>query len=238
MYMRKVLLAAIVVPVAVFAQQDVPFQLLYASNLSYEDSAVNFTNTGASATGVNPVTGALNGNLCVNVYVFSPDEQLISCCSCHVTPNALWSLSARNDLISNTLTPGVPTSVVVKLVASMDAGTTSPEPFGSSGPGAPASPTCNAATVGAPGNGIVAAGLTAWGTTVHALGPSAVLPPGGTTPPAGTALKLTETSSKPSTLSPTELSRLTTLCGFIQGTGSGYGICKSCRFGGLAPVQQ
>ena len=42
-----------------------------------------------------------NDNICVNVYTFSPDEQMISCCSCLVTPDSLVSLSARNDLISN-----------------------------------------------------------------------------------------------------------------------------------------
>jgi len=212
---------------------DVPFQVRYASNLSYADSAVIFTNTGASATAVNPVTQALNGNMCVNVYTFSPDEQLVSCCSCYVTPNALFSLSARSDLISNTLTPGVPTSIVVKLVATL-AG-----PAGASGPGPTTAPTCNpapalAGTAGFP----IAPGLAAWGTTVHALGPSSVLPPGGTTPPAGTTLSVTETGFTAATLSAAELTRLNTLCGFIQGNGSGFGICKSCRFGGLVPVQQ
>jgi hypothetical protein len=217
-------------------EDDVPYQVRYTSNLSYADSAVIITNTGASATAVNPVTAALNGNLCVNVYTFSPDEQLISCCSCHVTPNAVWSLSARNDLISNTLTPGVPTSVVVKLLASL-AG-----PAGSSGPGTATSPTCNAATVtatGATGSAnLVTPGLGAWGTTVHALGTSAVLPAGGTTPPAGTSLAVVETPFTPATLSAAELTRITTLCGFIQGNGTGFGICKACRFGGLGSVSQ
>src|ERR1041384_6637278 len=94
---------------------DTPFQVRYASNLAVGDSVVNITNTGASSTVAFPTQ---NGNLCANVYTFSPDEQLISCCSCNVTPDGLVSLSSRNDLISNTLTPGVPTSVVVKLVAS------------------------------------------------------------------------------------------------------------------------
>jgi hypothetical protein len=228
--------ALLLTSMSALAVDDVPFQVRYASNLSYADSAVIFTNTGASATAVNPVTQALNGNMCVNVYTFSPDEQLISCCSCHVTPNALWSLSARSDLISNTLTPGVPTSIVVKLVASL-AG-----PFGASGPGTTTGPTCNAATVvaGAPAGtaNSVASGLAAWGTTIHALGALVVLPPGGTTPPAGTTLSLTETEFTPATLSTAELARLTTLCGFIQGNGTGFGICKGCRFGGLVPVQQ
>ena len=179
---------------------DAPFQVRYASNLNLADSVVNITNTGATAT------GATSANLCVNVYTFSPDEQLVSCCSCNVTPNALISLSARNDLISNTLTPAVPTSIVVKLVAT----------HGSS---------CNAATAGS-GTSALATGLAAWGTTVHALPTT----PGG--------LALTETAFTPATLSTAELSRITALCGFIQSNGSGFGICASCRLGGLGTSAQ
>src|SRR6202035_157566 len=90
------------------------------------DSVVNVTDTGTSSTTAFPTQ---DGNICLNVYTFSPDEQLISCCSCLITPDGLNSLSARDDLISDTLTPGVPTSVVIKLLASTGA------------------PTCNASTV-------------------------------------------------------------------------------------------
>jgi len=117
------------------------FQVRYASNLNVGDSVINITNAGTA----NTAAGALS-NICVNVYTFSPDEQLVSCCACNVTPNALVSLSARSDLISNTLTPAQPTSIVVKLVATVQA-------------------TCNAATVTA---AALAPGMRAWGTTLHA----------------------------------------------------------------------
>jgi hypothetical protein len=200
---------------------DVPFQVRYASNLSYADSAVIITNDGASATAVNPVTAALNGNMCVNVYVLDPQEELVSCCSCPVTPDGLASLSANSDLISNTLTPAVPTSIVIKLVATLS---------GAGGSGTSCS--LAAATAGSTSYPIATAGLAAWGTTVHALGTSAILPAGGTTPPAGTTLALTETPFTPATLSASELARLNTLCGFIE-SESGYGICASCRTAGL-----
>lgn len=116
------------------ASADSPMQVRYAANLAAGDSVVNVTNTGATG-----------GNICVNVYTFSPDEQLISCCSCVVTPNGLVSLSARADLISNTLTPAVPGSIVVKLLASANAA------------------NCNAAAPGA-----LVPGMAAWGTTIHA----------------------------------------------------------------------
>jgi len=122
------------------------FQVRYAANLNVGDSVINITNAGTQNT-----TGGALTNICVNVYAFSPDEQLVSCCSCVVTPNALVSLSARTDLISNTLTPAVPNSIVVKLLASTG--------------------SCNAASV-APAN--LASGLLAWGTTLHALPTSPV----------------------------------------------------------------
>jgi hypothetical protein len=165
------------------------FLIRYAANLDKGDSVVNITNSGLSLR--DPGTGASAGNLCVNVYTFSPDEQLVSCCSCPVTPNALASLSVNSDLLSNTLTASVPTSVVVKLVASV------------------------------PGTGALAGGILAWGTTLHA------------TPPVGT-----ETPFRSATLSPSELTRITQLCTFIQANGSGYGICRSCRAGGLGAVKQ
>ncbi|MDQ2947560.1 MAG: hypothetical protein M3Y27_16775 [Acidobacteriota bacterium] len=125
------------------------FQVRYASNLAIGDSFINLTNTGTSSTASFPVQ---DGNLCVNVYAFSPDEQLIACCACPVTPNGLASLSARNDLVSNTLTPGLPTAIVVKLLAT--AGTTAA--------------SCNAAAVRTRTN-LPAPGLAAWGTALHAL---------------------------------------------------------------------
>jgi hypothetical protein len=185
---------AVVCSMAVFAQNpvtaDSPFQVRYAANLAAGDSVINITNTGTTG-----------GNICVNVYTFSPDEQLVSCCSCVVTPNALMSLSAKNDLISNTLTPAVPGSIVVKLLA-----TDNPQ-------------TCNAA---APGNPTV--GLAAWGTTIHAA--------------VGGGYATTETAFTPASLGAAEYARISSLCGFIQSNGSGYGICKSCRPGALGAMKK
>jgi hypothetical protein len=58
------------------------------------------------------------GKLCVNVFTFDPQEEEVACCACLVTPNALVSLSAKNNLINNVLTPPIPTSIVIKLFAS------------------------------------------------------------------------------------------------------------------------
>jgi hypothetical protein len=80
--------------------------------------------------------------------------------------------------------------------------------------------SCNAATATN-----LATGLAAWGTTIHAL----PVTPGS---PA-TTYGVTETAFTPATLSQAELTRITSLCGFIQIEGSGFGICAGCSAGGL-----
>jgi len=141
------------------------------------------------------------------VYAFTPDEQLVSCCSCPVTPNGLVSLSAKNDLASNTLTPAVPTALVIKLLAT-----------------APVAGSCNNSAA-AVTTATIVPGMLAWGTTIHQ------------TPVAGT-YGVTETAFSPATLSAGELSRIGNLCNFILANGSGFGVCRSCRLGGLGATKQ
>ena len=183
------------------------YQIRYASNLTQGDSVINISNSGANGASLTgPGFGKATGNLCVNAYTFSPDEQLISCCSCLLTPNALASLSVNSDLISNTLTGVKPNSVVVKLVAT--------------GAGADFSgATCtNSAALAGTTNFPLAAGLVAFGTTLH--------------PPA-----VTETPFLRGTLSPQELASITNRCTNIVGNGSSFGICRSCRAGGLSSAK-
>jgi hypothetical protein len=71
--------------------------------------------------------------------------------------------------------------------------------------------------------------MAAWASTIHAL----PVTPGS---PA-TTYGRTETPFTKSTLSAAELGRLSLLCLGIQIDGSGFGICRSCRFGGLGAVQ-
>ncbi len=213
--LRNTILASLALTVVAFAQPnitvDTPYQVRYASNLNVGDSVINITNSGARGAGLAAGTSAgTTGAICVNVYAFSPDEQMISCCSCPVTPNGLVSLSARQDLISNTLTPAVPTSIVVKLLATV--------PVGGSCSSSAANP------------GQLTSGMLAWGTTVHAGAA------------AGSAAVVTETAFSTATLSGAaegafvgigELERLRSLCNFINANGSGFGICRTCRLGGL-----
>ncbi len=215
--LRTTLVASFALSVVSFAQPNVtvdsPYQVRYVSNLNLGDSVINITNSGARGAGLAAgTTAGTTGAICVNVYAFSPDEQMISCCSCPVTPNGLVSLSARRDLVNNTLTPAVPTSIVVKLVASV-----------------PVGGTCSGSAANW-GTTPLPSGLLAWGTTVHAGAA------------AGSAAVITETPFLPATLSVFnpdfpgvigEAARLLSLCTFIQANGSGFGICSTCRLGGL-----
>ena len=205
----RTLLFATMAAVAAYAQNpitaDSPYQVKYASNLTVGDSVVNVTNTGARGAGFGSGTSAsVTGAICVNVYVYDPSEEVVSCCSCPVTPNGLVSLSAKDDLIINPLTSAVPTSIVIKLLAT--------EPVGGS---------CNNSALLA-GTPTLVPGMAAWGTTLHA----------NTSAAAGT-YAVTETAFTPATLSAGELARLAYGCGVVANVGSGFGICNSCRLGGL-----
>jgi hypothetical protein len=141
------------------------------------------------------------------VYAFDPGEELISCCSCLVTPDQTVNLGVNRDLTVKTLTGVVPTSVTVKLLATL-AGTN----------GSGTSCTNSAATVTLATTGVT--GLAAWGTTLHA------------TPTAG-SYATTETPFTPASLSPGEAASIGGRCAAILGNGSGFGVCNSCRAGAL-----
>jgi hypothetical protein len=217
------------------ATLDGPFQIRYASNLTQGDSVVNITNTGANGNNLyGPGFGGPAGNICVNVYAFSPDEQLISCCSCLVTPNGLVSLSANNDLTSNTLTGVRPDSIVIKLVATAT-GTERHHHAGAADTDDPSysGTSCinSAALAGQKSFPLTDAGLLAWGTTIHA----AVAPTGAysitETPFLPGTLNLVDPSRDPTTTD--ELTSMTNRCVNIIGNGSTFGVCRSCRLGGL-----
>ncbi|HME09498.1 MAG TPA: hypothetical protein VKG25_20730 [Bryobacteraceae bacterium] len=123
------------------------FQVNYSSNLDRGDSYVDMTNSGAHTQAVGLVTGSSDPatNICANLYTFDAAAELISCCTCLVTPGGLQSLSVINSLISNPLTPAIPSAVIVKAVANL----TSP---------------CDASAV-TPDS--LVHGLLVWNTTLH-----------------------------------------------------------------------
>ena len=137
----RVLMGVALLSTVALAQDE--FQVRYAANLAAGDSVVNLTSAGTEG-GFDPT-----GDICANVYVFAEDQQLIACCACPLTPNHLKTLSVQKDLISNTLTPGVPIGVTIALLATVN----------------PTGGACNATL---PPGFALAHGLRAWGTTLHA----------------------------------------------------------------------
>jgi hypothetical protein len=188
------------------------YQIRYISNITGGDSFVNITNTGF--LGADPFSGT-TGRICANVYVFSPDEQEIACCSCLVPANSLKHLSAQ-ALVSNTVTGAKPDSIVVKLLATVPGAGTVPGAISQSGPFT--GDTCNPAFPFGMTN--LVSGMLAWGTTLHAL------------PGTPAQYGVTEDRFQTDFVSPGELAKLTNLCAFIQGNGSGAGICSGCQRAG------
>ena len=130
-------------------------------------------------------------------------------------------LTANNDLVSNTLTGIRPNSIVMKLVATA----TGPGPSFSG-----SSCSNSAALAGGPAFPL-ADGMLAFGTTLHT--DSSIDPP-----PAGSSFSVTETPFLPASLSPDELTSIRSRCTNIIGNGSTFGICHSCRAGGLGGSKQ
>ncbi len=184
-----------------------PFQVSYAANLNIGESYIDITNTGTNgAPLLGPGIGGASGNICVNVYAFDASEELISCCSCLVTPDQTVNLDVNKDLTAKTLTGVVPTSVTVKVLATL---------AGSGGSGTSCTNTAATSTVAG-----IANGMAAWGTTLHP------------TPTAG-SYATTEKGFTGATLSAGELASITGRCAAIIGNASGFGICSSCRSGAL-----
>jgi hypothetical protein len=200
------------------------YQIAYAANLNIGDSVVNISNDGSNGGFTGAVT---TGNICVNAFIFDPQEEEIGCCACLATPNGLYSFSANSDLISNNLTAAVPTSITIHLVAS----TPGQDPTGNF-------TVCNPATIVSTTALAGTGGLLAWGTTLE---PSSTPGTFGVVPVP--FIKGTLSGMPPSSLSippdqGSALGAITSTCVFIQSDGTGYGICNSCRIGALGGAKR
>ncbi|MGD1093697.1 MAG: hypothetical protein ABSB35_17130 [Bryobacteraceae bacterium] len=203
--------ATLAISTVAFAQPQNFYQIGFAANLNIGDSEFNISNDGTNGGFYPNTLGA--GNICVNVYTFDPSEEMVSCCACLVTPNALVSLSAKNDLINNVLTPAIPTSIVIKLVASTP-GTATGGVF----------TVCNPTIV--PAIGADEDGTLAWGTTLE---PAAT--PGTYGPVNVPFINGTNPNNS-------ELDALANVYALVQAEGTGYGVCKSCALGALSGTKQ
>ncbi len=217
MHLRNVVLALGATATLAFCQStlDATYQIGYAANLANAfaiDSYIDIINTGGNGgvSAFGPQFGTPNsGNICVNIYALDADEEMISCCSCLITPNQVVQLKVAGQILTSGTLTGVPVpAMTLKLV-------------GSTAGGSPSSCDGSAATVGTPGNNnIPVGGYVAFSTTVHCASPNNC---------QGTKnYALTETAFLPAKLSVdgSELSSLTSRCAFILGNGGGhYGNC-------------
>ncbi|MBV9303616.1 MAG: hypothetical protein JOY62_06810 [Acidobacteriaceae bacterium] len=127
------------------------FRLSYFVNETFSCTGGNCTPTGI-APGlddhiyiVNP--GTSGGNLCANIYVWDPSEELVSCCATAITPNELVTTTV-GGLLTNPASAKdtTPHSGVIKIISST----------------VPSGGHCNPATVGKSGGGAVTPELLSW----------------------------------------------------------------------------
>ena len=76
------------------------------------DQILRLINVGVDGT---PLTSPV-GDVCANIYVFDANQEMVSCCSCRVTPNELVTASVANQLTGNPLTSVSPIAGVIKIV--------------------------------------------------------------------------------------------------------------------------
>ena len=153
MHLKYVCVALAASAAAAYSQSpgaaDEPYQVRYAANLSLGTSYLNIVNDGnLGVSALGPGFGSGNVDLCANLYIIDPGEELVSCCSSRITPDQDIGIDVVAQLTNGgkgTISGTLPSSVTIKIV-------------GSSGDCA----TNNAAT-----NYTGAIGLLAWGTTLH-----------------------------------------------------------------------
>jgi hypothetical protein len=77
-----------------------------ANTAGAPDALLQLTNTGYSG-----------GNICADIFVYDPYEEIQECCSCLLTPNDLLTISVDLNLTNNTLTGITPTTGSIRIVA-------------------------------------------------------------------------------------------------------------------------
>jgi hypothetical protein len=139
MFKTLTLVAAVMGCATILSAQAIDpdtFKVNYFNNgFSFPPETIQMTNAGTTA----------HGNICADIYVFDPNQELSECCSCFLSPDGLRTLSVTNDLLSNPLTGVLLTSGTIKIVSATDPTT------------CPKYPTAPKPT----------SGLRAWGTHVY-----------------------------------------------------------------------
>jgi len=189
----------------------------------FPESQIHIVNPGK--TGGTGITGLKlgGGDLCANIYVFTPDQQMSECCSCKISPDGMAgiTLTQLTNNPANVLQPAQ--TGAIKIVSSFGA---SPTPAGLPSPPSSTAVTALPCDDGA-GNVAAATAYTevgrldSWITHVRILGGS-----------FGPAYSVTEIEFSDVRLSESERNKLQTECFQIiaapttGGFGSGHGKCS------------
>lgn len=206
------------------------FQINYFPNPTVNGGGfINVTNSGAlGAAFFGPLLGTKVGYICVNVYAFTQDEMEVGCCVCPLSPNGIGHLNIATDLTTNTATGIVPSSLTVKLIATLPSGETAAN-AGSTGSTQCDGPALIPYSSTQAATAKLAPGMRAWGVKIHNL------PAGG----GGAAFtSATEDAFLPAALSPGELASVANRCAQILGNFSGAGICKACSLGSVGGAKK
>ncbi len=114
-------LAGLVGVAAILSAQAIDpdtFKVSYFANNSHSDNqTVRVTNVGTSG-----------GNVCADIYVFDPQQELSECCSCLATPDGLLTLDVHYDLLYNSLTGVELDTGAIKIVSAATSGGKCPLP--------------------------------------------------------------------------------------------------------------
>jgi|SRR5690349_10718245 len=115
--MRKLLTIAAVAALVVLAAASSPAQIVAndAYQVGYYDHnrGIHIINTGQIGSPIDPTTN--HGTVCADIYLFDTNQEMLACCSCPLTANALV-----HDLSARSLTNAPFIRGVLKIVA--DAG--------------------------------------------------------------------------------------------------------------------
>jgi len=88
-----------------------------ANTAGAPDATVRLTNPGTAPA-----------NVCADIFVFDPDQELTECCSCLLSPDGLRTLSVNTDITGNPLTGVSLQTGVIKIVSAKLSNGTCPLP--------------------------------------------------------------------------------------------------------------
>jgi hypothetical protein len=73
--------------------------------------------------------GQAGGNVCSNIFVFDPSQELSECCACLNTPDGLATLSVNTDLTGNPLTGVTLTTGSIYVIGTLPVAGVCPLPY-------------------------------------------------------------------------------------------------------------